>query len=216
MIAEVATILAAMLAAADPPPEMPPSPPTVHWSAGVDVGLATDFDDSGLWSNGYAAGVSGYWSVNGAVSVGMRFGIEHWSYNQASVLRQLVPPSATIVTETSTGSVQLLEFSPFVRYWREGIVGPKAGGFLQASMEFAYVNPYALTQVVYDDGARGGQATFEINESAWRPAVWGAAGLTFEVSDQSWIELFPSVRVIFENGGTKELWAFSVGFKMRV
>jgi hypothetical protein len=216
VIVDVAMVVSAMLAAADPVPAMPTRPPTVHWSAGVDIGLPTDFDDSGLWSNGYAAGVSGYWSVNGAVSVGMRFGIEHWSYNQGSVLSELVPPNATIVVEKSTGSVQVLEFSPFVRYWREGIVGSKAGGFVQASAELAFVKPYALTQVSYDLGARGGQAMFEINESSWRPAVWTAAGLTFEVSDQSWIELFPSYRAIFENGGTTSLWALSLGFKMRV
>ncbi len=217
MIGYVAALVSVALTAAPPADRNASDLPSEHWGAGADMGWMGSFDDTGLWSGGFAAGASGYWSANAAVLLGMRFGIDHWAYEPGDVVRDLVPAGADLVAEQSSGSVEMVEFAPFVRYWREGVVGPEIGGFVQGAVAIAYVDPSALTEVVFDAGGpRPETATFEIGESYWRPAVTVSAGLTRGFSEESWIEVFPSYRAVFETGTTRQLWSVSFGIRMRM
>jgi len=217
MLDHLAVIVSVVLAAGQPGDIGQPNRPTEHWSVSVDLGLVGDFDDSNLWTGGYSAGVAGYWALNAAASVGARFGICHWDYVSAPVVTELVPENAELLREQSTGEAHLLEFAPFIRYEREGVIGSALGGFVQGSVELAYVKEFALTEVAYDAGGAHDQtAKFEINDSRWRPALAASTGLVRGLSGQSWIDLLLSYRGIFDEGTTRNVWSLSLGFRMRV
>jgi hypothetical protein len=216
MVGCLAAMVAITLTAGEPGALMPPDRPSERWWAGVDIGWVGDYDNTNLWSSGYSAGVSASWAINAAWSVGGRFGIDHWAYESARVAESLVPPGVRLEARRSTGSVQLLQFDPFVRYGREAVIGSSIGAFAEASSELAFIRPYARTEVLYVDNVGEQVRKFVIDESRWRPSAVISVGLTRAISDQSWVELFPTYRAVFDSGGTRELWSLSLGFRMRV
>jgi len=112
-----------IMAAAALPASAQEAGTTDHISVEMDAGFLSDYDDSGLWEQGYIAGVAGLWSLNASTALCVRFGISHWSYVPDSVVLDLVPPSAELTFQQSSGQIEVLALTPMIRWssWLEVI-----------------------------------------------------------------------------------------------
>ena len=191
--------------------------PSEHWWAGVDVGWAQAFDDSDLWSDGYAVGVSGYYAMSATLYVGGRFGISHWDYHPGTAERNLVPPGMTLIEARSTGQTEMLEFGVFVKAERSALLPFEFGVSGLMSVQMDRVKHFAHSEVVFAASpVAEAMAMFEINESMWRPAVMGAVGIGRPLTEQSIIEVLPWYRIVFEGSDVAGIPGVSLEWRVRV
>lgn len=192
--------------------------PSVHWSAGVDAGLAESYDESGMWEDGYAAGVSGYYSLETTLLLGGRFGVAHWDYFPDDVVAGLVPPGRTAVRWQSVGWTEVIGIGTFVRTERPAMLPLGFGVFAQGSVQADYVKNYARSEVVYIGNIDVTEklVIWELNESDWRLGLTVAAGFGRPLTEQSIIEVFPWYRTIFAGDDVIGFLGVSLGWRVRV
>jgi hypothetical protein len=210
-----------IMAAAAMPAAAQPENVTDGWSVEFDAGFPSQYDDSDMWHQGYDVGVAGFWMpAASAWSFGARFGITHWSYDQAVIVAYLmedvVPPGGEFMGDQSTGQLEILTLTPLARYQREHVLPFELGAFVQAGAVITYVKTFALTELKYSSGPVGTDvAVFEVNRNDWYAGVLLAAGLSRHISSSSWVDLLPSYRVVFGDE-TGHVFAISLGFRARV
>ncbi len=191
--------------------------PSEHWWVGVDGGWAEKFDDSGLWSTGYAVGVSGYYAMSTTLYAGGRFGVSHWDYYPGTVERNLVPPGAMLTEARSTGQTEMVEFGVFVKAERPALLPFEFGVSALMSVQMNHVKHFAHSEVVYTvPPGNEALAVFEINESFWRPAVMAAVGIGRPLTEQSIIEVLPWYRIVFEGSDVAGIPGVSLEWRVRV
>lgn len=186
-------------------------------SVEVSGGFVGDFDDSGLWEDGYSGAVTALWWASESVHVAAGLGLTHWSYRPDELVASLVPSGATLLVEQSTGELEIVDLVPSVRWERDEIMPMRVGVFVQGGAGVAYVKTFALSEVQYDDGS-GGPPTdldFEIDQSDVYLEGVASAGFTRPMSTSSWLELFTSYRVIAADE-TADVFAVSVGFRVQM
>lgn len=188
---------------------------TDHVSVEFDAGLLTDYDGSGMWGQGYDAGVTGLWSSNGSTLFCARFGLSNWPYVPGSIPESLVPAGSVLVAEQSSGQIQKVSLTPILRYQREEALS-KLGAFLEGGVGIAYMRTHALTEVVYRNNAVNSQdGTFEIEESVVRAEVFLGAGLSHFLTSSSWIDLMSTYQALITSD-TAHIFSVHVGFRVRV
>lgn len=179
-------------------------------------GFVGDFDDSGLWESGYTVVTTGLWWASESVHLALGFGVTRWSYQPEDVVNSLVPSGATLIVEQSTGDLEILDLVPSVRWERAESMPMRLGFFLQGGAGVAYVETFALSEVLYDTGSGPfTAAAFEINETDFYLEGLAAAGLTRPVSRGSWLELFSSYRMIAADE-TANVFAVGIGFRVQI
>jgi hypothetical protein len=180
----------------------------------VSGGFVGDYDDSNMWQQGYNAGVGAFWWASESIHLGACLALTHWSYDPDDVVAELVPDNATLLATQSTGQIEILELIPSVRWERHHLLPFDLGGFVQAGVGVAYAKTFALTEVSYQDGPASPEAASqEIDQSAWRMDVVTAVGLTHSVSESSWLEVFPSYRIMND---VPNVFAVSIGYRLHI
>ena len=191
--------------------------PSEHWSAGVDAGWADPYDDSGWWAQGYAVGVSGFYSLATTALVGGRFGVAHWDFIPDGVIDELIPPGGIFELSKTTGQTEILEFGGFARLERPALLPFKFGVFVQLSAQADYVKNFARVEVVYSTNVTSNILTiYDLNESNWRLGLTAGAGIGRPLTDQSMIEVFPWYRAVVQGGDDIGVWGISFGWRLRV
>jgi hypothetical protein len=201
-----------ILAVVTAPAAAQPENVTGRWSIGIDAGVFTDFDDSGLWINGLGAGVTGLYALRADVAVCTRFGIMHWPYESDAVTPDLVPPGTAVTFEQSSGQTEVVSLTPMIRYQREEVFPSHVGAFAQIGAGVAYVKQFALTEITYTPDT---PATFEIDESEFDGELVVMAGVMRPVSSSSSVEVIASYHAIFADD-TADTFGIGVGFVIRV
>lgn len=191
--------------------------PSPHWSAGVDAGWAQKYDDSGMWTSGYAVGVSGYYSLRTTLLLGGRFGVAHWDYDPYRVEREIIPEGEVLVSARSTGQTEIVEFGGFLRTERPNTLPLEFGIFAQFNAQLDFVKHFARTESIYATSPVDTDViVYELNEADWRLGLTVGAGLGRPFTDQSVIEVFPWYRFVFEGGDVAGVPGISFGWRMRV
>ena len=209
------TVAIIALAGVSTPAIAQPENVTDHVSFELDAQVLTDYDDSGLWVNGFGGGVNGLWALTASWHVGLRFGIDHWSFESESTVAGLVPPGAQVTFSQSTGQIDALSLSPMIRYEREEVFPARLGAFVQAGAGAVYQKTFALAEVKYSFGGPESVAKSEVDESNTEVQALAIAGITRPVSSSSWFEVLASYTTILADE-TVDVWGIGVGFRMRV
>jgi hypothetical protein len=158
--------------------------------------------------------VGAFWWASESVHLGACLTLTHWSYSPDEVVAELVPDNATLLATQSTGQIEIVDLIPCVRWERHHLLPFDLGGFVQAGAGVAYVKTFALTEVSYEDASAPPQAASqEVDQSTWRMEVVTAAGLTHSVSESSWLEVFPSYRIM---NGAPNVFAVSIGYRLQI
>jgi len=182
---------------------------------GIDVSSSwTLGDGSELWTDGTGFGLAGFYPLTPWMLLGLRAGYDRWSIDVFQAGEAAKPPGASIVFNDTFGEFRIYEVTPTIRISRSKLLFDRLGAFVQGGAGYYHVRFNVESVVGWDDGG-GTEVTIAQGDGAdHRFGVSGAGGVTFEFSKESWFDVFPWYRVIFEDEGNIRYWGLLIGFRV--
>jgi hypothetical protein len=184
---------------------------------GFDGGFSWALGEgSDLWEKGATAGLNLFYPLTSYLFLGGRAAFGRWTLNRCQAAQALIPPGATVLSTESDGEFSIFELTPVVRLSKDRFVWERLAGFVQLGGGLYYIKFDAASIVQYSAGGTSRTVEAASDGSDYRGGLNVGAGLSFTVSKDSRLDIYPVYNVIFEEGDTTEyislLFAFRVEF----
>lgn len=185
----------------------------VFWGFDGGFSWATG-DGSDLWESGSAFGINLLYPIHGHLAIGARFGINRWALDKQRAVDAILPPGATLLGSDSSGEFTIVGLTPVIRATSAPWFSERVTGFVEADGGLFRVSFNAETVVEYLLGSQDEIVVASASGADFRGGGGIAAGLSFTLSKDSRLEIYPVYNFLFEPDGTTAFIDLLVAFRV--